>query len=248
MMHTSNACVLNLVFLQNRRTLIRSGLLMLPGVGLTQQPAQANLLDSINGTDASAALKMALEKGANFAVDSLGIDGGFLKNAAVKILLPDGLRKVEKLLRAAGQGAQLDSLITSMNSAAEQSVPAARAMLVSAVKAMSVSDAKQVLTGGQNSVTTFFRDKTAQPLGQKFLPVVTKVVGPLGITKRYNDLAGQASAFGLVKGNDVSMEKYVTGKALDGLYHMIGEQERSIRSNPAQAGSKLLEKVFGAMR
>ncbi len=220
----------------------------LSGVGLFGSSAQAGMLDSITAGEAGSALKLALEKGANFAVDALGVDGGFLKNAAVKILLPDSIRKVEKLLRAAGQGPDLDALVLSMNQAAEKAVPQARQMLVSAAQSMSVSDAKQILGGGDDSVTQFFRGKTFAPLTEKFLPTVSRVVGSLGIAQRYNSLAGQAAKFGLVKGDATSVERYVTGKSLDGLYYMIAQQERSIRQNPVQAGSKVLEKVFGAMK
>ena len=174
--------------------------------------------------------------------------GGFANDAKLHIPLPDGLRQAEKLIRLAGKGDELDALEASMNRAAEMAVPQARQMLTNAIRSMSVQDAKGILTGGEDSVTRFFRDKTYTGLTEKFLPEVTRVVGKLGLAQRYNRLAEQGMKFGLVKDEQASVERYVTGKALDGLYAVIAEQEKAIRANPLQAGGKLLQKVFGAMR
>jgi len=216
--------------------------------GLGPTLARAGALDAISGADASAALRAALEKGSVQAVGKLGREGGFLDDPKVRIPLPDGLRQAESLLRMTGRGRELDELVTSMNRAAEQAVPHAKELLISAVKSMSVADAKGILTGGDDSVTRFFRSKTLAPLTERFLPIVTQQVSRLGLAKRYNSLAGQASKLGLLKERDASVERYVTTRALDGLYLMIGEEEKAIRSNPIGAGSKVIERVFGAMR
>ena len=208
----------------------------------------AGPLDSISNADATSALREALGKGAETAVGKLGVDGGFMNNPKVKIPLPDGLRQAERLLRATGKGDELDALVASMNHAAEAAVPEAKQLLGNAIKSMSVQDAKGILSGGENSVTEFFKGKTLAPLTEKFLPIVTRTVGKLGLAQRYNSLAGQASKLGLVKGDAAKIENYVTGKSLDGLYSMIAEEERAIRQNPMQAGGKLLGKVFGALR
>jgi hypothetical protein len=135
-----------------------------------------------------------------------------------------------------------------MNRAAEQAVPQARQLLVSAVKSMTVNDAKGILAGGDDSVTRFFESRTRAPLTERFLPIVTKQVSRPGLAQRYNALAGQGARLGLLKERDASVERYVTTRSLDGLFLMIGEEERAIRRDPVKAGSKVIERVFGALR
>ena len=211
-------------------------------------PAHAAALDAISASDATSALRTALERGAGQAVARLGKAGGFLDDPKVRIPLPDGLRQAESLLRGMGRGSELDELITSMNRAAEQAVPQAKQLLVAAVKSMTVTDAKTILSGGDDSVTGFFKSRTQAPLTERFLPFVTQQVARLGLAKRYNSLAGQASRLGLLKERDASLERYVTTRALDGLYLMIAEEERAIRRDPVKAGSRVIERVFGALR
>lgn len=224
-----------------------SALLAAFGLGVTSR-AQALTLDELSSAQASHGLKLALEKGAMAAVKSLGQPNGFLGNDKVRIALPGVLEDAAKLLRTLGQGARLDELIIAMNHAAETAVPMARDMLVGAVKTMSVQDAKKILTGGDNSVTQFFAEKTQQDLSRQFLPVVTKVVARVNLAEKYNQLAGKAAAMGLLNGDQVSIEQYVTAKSLDGLYLMIAEEEKKIRQDPVGTGSALLQKVFGALR
>jgi hypothetical protein len=158
------------------------------------------------------------------------------------------LQDAEKLLRTLGQGARLDELRLAMNQAAEAAVPLARDMLVGAVKSMNVQDAKKILSGGSTSVTAFFSEKTRQPLGLKFLPLVTKTTARVNLAEKYNQIAGKAAGMGLIKGDQVSVEQYVTAKTLDGLYLMIAEEEKKIRQDPLGTGSALLQKVFGALK
>jgi len=140
------------------------------------------------------------------------------------------------------------ALVASMNQAAEQAVPEAKELMTNAVKAMSVEDAKGILTGGDDSVTKFFRAKTAAPLAVKFLPIVKQTTARLGLAQKYDQFAGQGAKLGLIKGDAGNIEQYVTDKTLDGLYFMIGEEEHTIRQNPAAAGSAIVSKVFGALR
>jgi hypothetical protein len=151
-------------------------------------------------------------------------------------------------MRLLGRGRDADELVAAMNQAAEQAVPEAKELMISAVRAMSIADAKKILTGGDESVTQFFRDKTATPLGLKFLPVVKRATDRVGLAQKYDQFAAQGAKLGLIKGDEANIEQYVTRKALDGLYLMIGEEERSIRQNPLQAGSAIVTKVFGALR
>jgi len=215
------------------------------GLGST---ANALSVNELSNDQASQGLKLALEKGAIAAVQQLGQPNGFLGNDKVRIPLPKYLESPAKLLRSFGQGARLEELIVAMNHAAETSVPLARDMLMSAVKSMNVQDAKKILTGGDTSVTGFFAEKTRQPLSRKFLPVVTKVTAQVNLADQYNLIAGKAAGMGLLRGDQVSIEQYVTARTLDGLYFMIGEEERKIRQDPVGTGSVLLQKVFGALR
>jgi len=109
-------------------------------------------------------------------------------------------------------------------------------------------DARDILTGGDDSVTQFFAGKTRAPLSVKFLPIVTKATEKVALADKYNALAGKAASLGLVGPEDANLQQYVTGKALDGLYLMIGAEERKIRQDPLGTGSAILRKVFGAIR
>ena len=215
---------------------------------LAHAQARALSLADLTNTEASQGLKTALEKGALAAVGLLGKTDGFLGNEKVRIPLPGFLQDAAKLLKTLGQGKRVDELVTSMNRAAEAAVPMAKDLLVSAVKSMSVTDAKKILSGGDTSVTGFFVEKTREPLGVKFLPVVTKAIEKVGLAAKYNAVAAKAAGMGLVKKEDANIEQYVTGKSLDGLFYMIGEEEKKIRQDPIGTGSAVLKKVFGALK
>ncbi len=210
--------------------------------------AQALSLADVSNQDAGGGLKEALTQGAGKAVDLLGKSDGFLGNPKVKIPLPESMQKVESLMRGLGMGKQADELITTMNRAAEAAVPEAKTLLVNAVKQMSVEDAKGILTGGDDSGTQYFKRKTAEPLGQKFLPIVKQAIEKVNLAKSYEKFAKKGAQFGLVKEKDTHLENYVTEKALDGLYLMIAEEEKAIRTNPLGAAGNLAQKVFGALR
>jgi hypothetical protein len=210
--------------------------------------ARALSLSDLTDRDASQGIKVALEKGALAAVALLGKTDGFLGNPKVRIPLPGFLEDASKLLKLTGQGKRVDELVTSMNRAAEAAVPMGKDLLVGAVKAMSVTDAKNILSGGDNSVTQFFAEKTRSPLGEKFLPIVTRATEKVGLANQYNRVAGKAAGIGLVKSEDANIQRYVTGKSLDGLYTIIGEEERKIRQDPVGTGSAILKKVFGTLK
>jgi hypothetical protein len=204
-------------------------------------------LSDISNQDAATGLREALTQGANTAVATLGKTDGFLGNPKVKIPLPGAFSKAESLLRMAGMGKQTDELVVAMNRAAEAAVPEAKTLLVNAVKSMSVSDAKNIVTGGDDSVTQFFKEKTSAQLTQKFLPIVKKYTANVDLAQKYDQLAAKGAQFGLVKKEDVQIDNYVTHEALDGLYTMIAEQEKAIRANPLAATGSLAKKLFGAI-
>lgn len=214
------------------------------GAGSAPAVRAAGLSDA----DASLGVRAALERGANSAVSLLGRPGGFLDNPKVRIPLPGFLNEAAKLAKFTGQQKRVDDLVTAMNRAAEAAVPEAKELLVNAVKAMSVDDARKIVTGGDDSVTQFFASKTRTSLATRFLPIVTKATEKVALADKYNALAGKAASTGLVKKEDANIQQYVTGKALDGLYLMIGEEERKIRKDPIGTGSAILQKVFGALK
>ncbi|MFG5410089.1 DUF4197 domain-containing protein [Piscinibacter sakaiensis] len=217
---------------------------LLPALALAGPAARAQFTE----TDAAAGIRAALERGAQVAVDLLGRNDGFLGNPKVRIPLPGVLEDAAKLLRATGQQRRVDELVTTMNRAAEAAVPQARSLLVAAVKSMSVDDGRRILSGGDDSVTRFFAEKTREPLSERFLPIVTQQTERLALADKYNAVAGKAAGFGLVRKQDANLQQYVTGKALDGLYLVIGEEEKKIRADPVGTGSAILKKVFGGLR
>lgn len=210
--------------------------------GLYVVPAHANLLSQ---TDAASGIRAALERGAISAVGLLGRTDGFLGNPKVRIPLPQFLEDAAKLLRATGQGKRVDELEVSMNRAAELAVPEAKPILVQAAKSVTADDAVRIVRGGDTSVTDYFAGKTRSPLSEKFLPIVTRATQRVALADKYNALAGRATKLGFVKPEDANLQRYVTGKALDGLFLMIGEEERKIRQDPVGTGSAILRKVFG---
>ncbi|MEZ5652052.1 MAG: DUF4197 domain-containing protein [Burkholderiaceae bacterium] len=210
--------------------------------------AQAGALDLISTTDASQAVRAALEKGSERAVALLGRPGGYANDPQLHIPLPDALSKSRRLFKMLGKGDELDSLEAAINRAAEQAVPKGKAVLSDTVKKMTVDDAKNILTGGDDSVTQFFRKNSRAELMSKLTPIVDGQISELGIARQYDALAGKGAALGLVKGNDSSLAGYVTDQALEGLFTMIAREEKAIRADPIGTGSKLLGKVFGALR
>ena len=215
---------------------------------VTLAPVRAAGLDAISAEESGGALRQALSQGAVAAVSSLGRTDGFLGNPKVRIPLPENLQKAEKLMRKLGMGKYADELILSMNRAAEAAVPEAKELLLNAVKQMTLQDAKGILTGGDDSVTQYFKRTTSEPLTEKFLPIVRQATEQVDLAQKYNRYAKQGAKLGLIDKKDASLEGYVTQKALDGLFLMIAEEERAIRQNPLGQASSLLQKVFGALK
>lgn len=222
---------------------------LLRGVAVppAEQQASTSNIDALSPTEINAGLKEALARGADAAVAQLGQKDGFFGNDKLRIPLPPSLQKAEQAMRLMGMGKQADELILSMNRAAEAAVPEARALLVDAVKKMTLEDARGILTGGPTSATEFFRRKTEAKLAERFLPTVKAATDKVGLAQRYNRYAGTAARFNLIDKQQARVEDYVTQQALDRLYTLIGEKEAALRANPLQAGSELLKKVFGAV-
>ena len=210
-------------------------------------PATAGL-DDITDAEALRGVRQALTDGSLAAVARLGVENGYFGNPKVKIPLPPSLQRVERGLRTFGMRRDANELVLTMNRAAEAAVPEAKQLLTDAVRKMSVQDAKGILSGGDTAATDYFRRATRTQLTQRFLPIVKRATDRVGLAQQFNSLAEQGAALGLMKEDEASIERYVTQKAVDGLYFMIGEQEKAFRRDPVGATSSIVRKAFGAIR
>ena len=224
--------------------------LVVTAVVLAASPARSGFLEKLLGGGApsdekvAAGLKEALDIGTGNAVASTSQVDGFFKNEAIKILMPGELQKLDKGLRAVGLGSEIDAFVLSMNRAAERAAPSAKSIFKDALTQMTFSDAKQILRGGDTAATDFFRAKTSERLAASFLPIVSSSLTEVGATKRYKDLVGRFSAIPFMNSPSLDLDRHVTGKALDGLFHVLGEEEKKIRRDPAARVTKLLKEVF----
>jgi hypothetical protein len=211
-------------------------------------PSLAAQLGTLSDSKIIAGLKEALEIGTGNAVNLTGKLDGFFKNAAIKILMPKQLRSVEKGLRTIGQGAMVDEFILSMNRAAEKAAPEARKIFVAALKQMTFDDARKILFGNDTAATEYFKGKTSAQIATAFRPIVSKAMNEVGAPRQYKELLGRFQQLPFVKTQALDIDDYVVGKALDGLFYMVGEEEKKIRKNPLARVSSILQEVFGRKR
>ncbi len=210
-------------------------------------PVFALGVGELSNQEAARGLKEALLQSTSAAVARLGVTDGFLGNKKVKIPLPGPLQKAEGLMRMMGMGKQADELVITMNRAAEAAVPEARTLLVAAVKKMTWQDARDILTGGNDAATQYFKKTSSPALTVKFLPIVKQATDKVGLAQQYNGYAAQGARLGLIDKDQAKVENYVTQKTLDGLFFMMAEEENAIRNNPLGQASSILQKVFGAV-
>lgn len=194
----------------------------------------------------TAGLKEALKVSTNKAVASTGRPDGFLKNEAIKILLPAKLQNAGRGLRMIGMGPQLDELEVGMNRAAEQATPQAKQIFLNALLSMNIDDARRILSGGDTAATDFFRSKSTADLTEAFRPIVHQAMMNVGVVKQYAQLTQSPMAAPLVGRFD--LDGYVVGKTLDGLFYVLGQEETKIRTNPAAQTTTLLKQVFGGRK
>lgn len=213
----------------------------IPGLGNGTNSA-ANL----DNTQIASGLKEALAVGTQKAVRQVAKPGGYLEDKVIKILLPSSLRPVEAGLRAAGQGPKIDDFIASMNHAAEAAAPEAAKIFSDAVREMTIDDARKLLKGGDTSITDYFKSKTSAQLTSAFRPHVEETMRKNGVTQKYDSLMGQAPKLPFMNSSSTDINTYVVKKALDGLFVVLGEKEKEIRTNPAARTTDLLKKVFGS--
>jgi hypothetical protein len=191
-------------------------------------------------------LKEALQIGTGNAVKLVSKTDGYYKNPNIRIPLPDAVQKVEKGLRAVGYGPKVDEFELSMNRAAEQAAPEAKALFSDAIKQMSFEDARKILNGRDNEATLYFKDKTSNRLHDIFRPIVHKTMSEVGVTRTYQDLEAKVRSIPFADRLKIDLDKYVTDKALDGLFSMVAEEERKIRQDPSARVTELLKEVFGS--
>jgi len=207
---------------------------------------QSDKADKLSNGDIVDGLKDALKVGTVNTVDLTGKTDGYFANAAIKILLPEKMRNVETGLRALGQGEKVDEFVLAMNRAAEQAAPAAKDIFWGAIKSMSFDDARKILTGGDTAATDYFRAKTTDTLTAAFRPVVKDTMDKVGVVQQYNQLTAAYKSVPFASAlPSFDVESYVVGKALDGLFLVLGQEEKKIRTDPAAQVTDILKKVFG---
>jgi hypothetical protein len=193
-----------------------------------------------------AGLKQALEVGTEKAVALVSQANGYYGNPDIKIPLPESVQKVEKILRTAGYGQKVDAFELSMNRAAERAAPEAKSIFWDAINQMSFEDASKILNGRENEATLYFEDKTSGRLQELFKPIVKDSMGEVGVTRSFQDLNAKAESMPFGKSLSFDLDQYVTDGALKGLFKMLAEQERQIRTDPAARVTDLLQKVFAS--
>jgi len=189
--------------------------------------------------------KQALSIGTEKAVQTVSKTDGYFGNQAIKILLPDSMQKVADILGKLGMQKQVDDFIVSMNRAAEKAAPQAASIFGGAIKDMSIEDAQKIYSGGDTAATEFFKEKTSAQIFNAFKPIISTSMEEVGTTAQFNNLMSKYNSMPFVPKTSVNIEEYVTTKATDGLFTMVGEEEKKIRTNPAARTTDLLKSIFG---
>ena len=215
------------------------------GAQLEQVYKKLGEKDELSQEKIASGLKEALQVGTENAVRSTGRLDGYFGNPKIKIPMPEKLQTMEKGLRALGQGDQVDEFVLSMNRAAERAAPEAKAIFWDAIREMSFRDAEKILNGSDTAATEYFRRKTTERLATAFRPIVSDAMNQVGVTRQYKELVGRARSIPFLKTEDLDIDDYVVRKGLDGLFYVLGEEERKIRREPAARVTDLLKDVFG---
>lgn len=190
-------------------------------------------------------LKEALATGTDRAVKSVARTDGFYGNQAIRILMPEKIRNVADVLGKFGFRKEVDDFVLSMNRAAEKAAPQAVDYFTAALKEMSFEDAGKILKGGDTAATEYFKGKTGGKIFSAFKPIVSSSMNEVGTYRSYKDLIQKYESIPFVPSAELDLDNYVTTKSVDGLFLMLGEEEKKIRTNPAARATDLLKKVFG---
>jgi RNA binding exosome subunit len=219
--------------------------------------AYAGLLDDVmktlggpgrGGPDDStiiSGLKEALSIGTDNAVKNVSQVDGYFGNQAIKILMPEKIQKVADILKNIGYQKQVDDFVFSMNRAAEKAAPQAASIFVGAIKEMTFEDARKILNGGDTAATDFFKSKTHDKIYSAFKPIISSSMDEVGVTHSYKEMIGKYETLPFMSTTSIDLDHYVTTKAMDGLFYMVGQEEKKIRTNPAARVTDLLKTVFG---
>ena len=194
--------------------------------------------------DLVSGLKEALDVGTKKAIELVSQVDGYFAHEVIKILVPEDMQKIADTLASLGLQKQVDEFVLSMNRAAEKAAPVAISIFVDAIKGMSFDDARGILTGGDTAATEYFKENTSETIYEAFKPVVTSSMEEVGVTKTFKTLTDKYSSLPFVEKKSIDLDHYVTTKALDGLFYMLGEEEKKIRTDPAARVTDILQKVF----
>ena len=217
---------------------------LLKNVGSGSTGSSSTAASALSVDEITAGLKQALEKGAAAVVSQLGAENGFLSDTSVHIPLPQNLATAKSLLDKAGFGAYTEELELKLNRAAEAAVPKATALFTDAISQMTIDDARGILDGPDDAATTYFRDKMSQGLVKEMSPVIDQTLESVGAVKAYDSMMGQYKTLPLVPDVKADLTSYTAGKAVDGVFHYLAQEEKAIRENPAKRTTELLKKVF----
>ncbi len=236
----------------------RAALLLFAVVLFCSPPAQANLLDKLqeygdrtlskqsepDSDTISAGLKQALTIGAKNGVAAVSRTDGYFGNQLIRIPMPENMQKIEKMMRRFGFHKEVDEFVLTMNRAAEKAAPQALDYFIKAVREMTIPDAVQILHGNDTAATGYLKSKTYNPIYASFKPIVSGAMNDVGVTRAFKQFMDKAETIPFLKRETVDLDAYVTGKALDGLFVVVGQEEQKIRKNPEARVTDLLKKVF----
>ncbi|MCP4402152.1 MAG: DUF4197 domain-containing protein [bacterium] len=233
---------------KNRSVLVWGMIVVFSIFAVPAHAAVEDVLASLGGEENVVnGLKEALKVGTGNAIDIVSQLDGFYGNDLIKILMPEKLQKAETLLRKAGMDKLVDDLELSMNRAAEKAASSATELLVGAITEMTIEDALNILQGEENAATMYFQENTSEQLTATFKPIVETAMKEVGVTKLYQTLEDKVTGMvplGLGDLLDIDLSRYVTDKALGGLFRMLAEEEKKIREDPEARISDLLEQIF----
>jgi len=205
--------------------------------------------EELDESTIASGLKEALSIGTENAVKNVSRVDGYFGNEAIKILIPEKVKLVTDVLSTVGYKKQVDDFVLSMNRAAEKAAPEALPIFADAIREMTFEDAKNILNGGDTSATDFFRDKTQGKISDAFRPIVAESMDDVGVMRSYKKMMGTYDilpfAQTVLKEESIDIEQYVTTKAVDGLFYVVGQEEKKIRTDPAARITELLKTVFG---
>lgn len=207
-------------------------------------PDQKKTGSSLDAHTVADGLKEALSVGAKNGVANVSRVDGYFGNPLIRIEMPDEIARIERLLRQAGLDKEVDEFLLSMNRAAEKAAPQALSIFITAVREMTIPDAVQILRGDDTAATRFLRSHTYDRMSGTFRPVISSAMNDVGVTRSFKELMDKARQIPFLKAEAIDLDEYVTTKALDGLFVVVGQEEQKIRKDPTARTTDLLKKVF----